>query len=194
MGTDTDFNWRNVLGTRSRLLARNMEHTEAVHGFLAQLSRQDQRKRHTKLFNWTRPTGVPGSSNTTTRCVPSIPTPSASCERGIGRCRSSWSGSEEQFDPAQWLHRLGPYLRYYSGHDPLDDHGAKPIVLIVFDDKLVESRFLGVARREVRRTMVKLPLWVSHSRVLGEKGPLGPVWRNQDILEPTSAFLKVPAH
>ena len=32
--------WRNVSGTRSRLLARNMEHTEAVHWFLAQLVRQ----------------------------------------------------------------------------------------------------------------------------------------------------------
>ena len=36
--------------------------------------------------------------------------------------------------------------------------------------------------------MVKLPLCVSHSKALEEKGPLGPVWRNHDHLEPTYAF------
>ena len=32
--------WRNVSGSRSRQLLRNLEHTEAVHGFVAALGRQ----------------------------------------------------------------------------------------------------------------------------------------------------------
>ena len=34
------FHWRNVVGTRARQLLRDMEHTEAVHDFLAQLGNE----------------------------------------------------------------------------------------------------------------------------------------------------------
>ena len=86
--------------------------------------------------------------------------------------------------------RLAPYLRYYSTHNPTDDHGAYPVVLIVFDDVLVESRFLGVAGKEMARTRVDLPLWVSHKEVLEREGPLGRAWRSPEVLEATYAFTK----
>ena len=37
--------------------------------------------------------------------------------------------------PATMAERLAPYLRYYSSRRPLDDHGAQPAVLVVFDDE-----------------------------------------------------------
>ena len=37
---DGPFAWRNVSGRRSRQLLRNLEHTAAVHGFVAGLARQ----------------------------------------------------------------------------------------------------------------------------------------------------------
>ena len=84
--------------------------------------------------------------------------------------------------------RLAPYLRYFSSKRPLDDHGAQPLVLILSDDPLVEARFHAVARSEMARVRVKVPLWVSHSEALEWAGPLGPVWRNPDVLEPACAF------
>ena len=84
--------------------------------------------------------------------------------------------------------RLAPYLRYYSTHNPQDDHGTTPLVLIVFADHLVEANFLGVARREMARTGVNLPLWVSHKEMIEKEGPLGKAWRNPDYLEYTDAF------
>ena len=84
--------------------------------------------------------------------------------------------------------RLAPYLRYYSSLNPLDDHGATPLVLIVFDDMLVESRFHSVARREMARMRIKLPLWVSYKDMIEKEGPLGKAWRNPDHLEYTDAF------
>ena len=84
--------------------------------------------------------------------------------------------------------RLAPYLRYYSSNNPLDDHGHRPRVLVVFDDFLAEGNFLGVARREMERAGVDLPLWISHTGLLGKEGPLGNAWRNPDVLEPTCAF------
>ena len=185
--SDTDFTWRNVLGARSRLLARNMEHTEAVHGFLAQLSRQAD-KRGYEVVQLDPPHRASRffDHNYKMRSIH----PDAF---GILRVRDKtipffleWE--RRAVRPGTMATRLAPYLRYYSGLDPLDDHGTQPLVLIVFDDTLVESRFLAVARREVARTMVKLPLWVSHGKALEEKGPLGPVWRNHDVLEPTYAL------
>ena len=80
--------------------------------------------------------------------------------------------------PGTMAARLAPYLRYYSTDEPVDDHGAEPVVLIVFDDPLVEARFLGVARFEMARRRVKVPLWVSYREALEKVGPLGAAWRN----------------
>ena len=91
--------------------------------------------------------------------------------------------------PGTMAARLAPYLRYYSTDEPTDDHGAQPVVLIVFDDPLVEVRFLGVARSEIASGRVKVPLWVSYREALEKVGPPGTAWRNPDALEPTYAFV-----
>ena len=79
-------------------------------------------------------------------------------------------------------------MRYYSSRQPLDDHGHRPLVLVVFEDPLGEANFLGVARREMERTGVDVPLWVSYRQRLEDAGPLGAAWRNPDVLEPTCTF------
>ena len=68
--------------------------------------------------------------------------------------------------PVNMAARLAPYLRYYSSKQPLDDHGEWPLVLVVFDDELADSNFRGVARRELDRTGVDGPLWVSYTAIL----------------------------
>ncbi len=80
--------------------------------------------------------------------------------------------------------RLAPYLRYYSSHGPIDDHGVRPAVLIVFDDDLAAANFLRVARREINRTGVGVPLWVSHREAIASLGPLGRTWRTPHDWEP----------
>ena len=90
--------------------------------------------------------------------------------------------------PSTMSTRLAPYLRYYSSSQPVDDQGVKPLVLMVFDDPLVEARFLGVAREELAKKRIKLPLWVSHRAAVEEHGPLGSAWRNPDRLKLAHAF------
>ena len=51
--------------------------------------------------------------------------------------------------------RIAPYLCYYASPRPLDDHGAIPAVLVVFDDDIAASHFVRVAGNEMRRTGVK---------------------------------------
>ena len=73
--------------------------------------------------------------------------------------------------------RVAPYLRYYAGRRPLDDHSVVPLVLVVFDDESAAAHFLRVAEAEMRRAGVKLRLWVSHRDVLERIGPLGSAWQ-----------------
>ena len=84
--------------------------------------------------------------------------------------------------------RIAPYLRYYSSHRPTDDHGSRPTVLVVFEDVIAQTHFLRVARDEMARTGVRVPLHVSHRSLLERVGPLGRAWRTVDGSEPTYAF------
>ena len=180
--------WRDLPGARSRPLARTIDHTQAVHRFMAALVCQA--------------TGTPG-------CRVSQVSPPHHATRYFrhrGRTRSvhpdafgavqvggkvfpfflEWE--QRAVHPSTMAARLAPYLRYYSSNRPLDDHGELPLVLIVFEDALAEANFLGVARREMERAKVKLPLWVSHRESLEKAGPLGKAWRSPDVLEPVHIF------
>ena len=59
-------------------------------------------------------------------------------------------------------------------------HRARPAVLVVFDDDLAATHFLRVAREEMDRTGVRVPLWVSHRTALAKAGPLGRAWRTPE--------------
>ena len=74
--------------------------------------------------------------------------------------------------------RLAPYLRYYASQRPTDDHGLRPDVLVVFEDEIAADHFLGVARREMSRARVDVPLRISHRALLEREGLLGPAWRS----------------
>ncbi len=86
--------------------------------------------------------------------------------------------------PGTMAARLAPYLRYYSTRHPVDDHGVKPTVLVVFEDEIAHTHFLRVARDEMERSGVTMPLRVSHRSVLERTGPLGRTWRSTDSLAP----------
>ena len=184
--------WQNVSGRRSRLLARNMEHTDAVHGFLAQLSRQAKASRYRVVM--LEPPHRASRFFEHNYKIRSIHPDAFGIIRRRNKTLPFFLEWERRaVRPGTMAERLAPYLRYYSTHNPTDDHGAYPVVLIVFDDVLVESRFLGVARKEMARTRIDLPLWVSHREVLDREGPLGKAWRSPEVLEATFAFTKVAA-
>ena len=114
---------------------RNVEHTAAVHRFLAALAEQaraqglevvqiDPPHRASRYFRYegglrsVRPDAF-GILRRGARTVPFF---------------LEWERRAVQ--PVTMAARLAPYLRYYSSRRPLDDHGATPAVLVVFDDDL----------------------------------------------------------
>ena len=168
--------WRNVRGSRSRQLLRHLTHTAAVHGFVAALKRQapacgwevaqiDPPHRASRYFRQ-------GEGLHSVR-------PDA-----FGLLRRSGSlfpffleWERRAVRPRTMADRLAPYLRYYSTSRPVDDHGVRPEVLVVLHDDLAASHFLRVARTEMERTGVQVPLCVSYEAAQEEEGPLGRAWR-----------------
>ena len=168
-----------VAGRRSRQLLRDLEHTAAVHGFIAALSRQaraqgwdleqlDPPHRASRYF---RHYGGPRSLH---------PDAFGTLRRGRTRRPFFLEWERRAVRPAAMAQRLAPYLRYYSSHRPMDDHGAVPLVLVVFDDPIAVAHFLEVARGEMQRVRVALPLLASRRELVEREGPLGAAWLAPD--------------
>ncbi len=165
----------NVSGRRSRQLLRDLEHTAAVHRFVAALARQahslgwdveqlDPPHRASRYF---RHYGGPRSLH---------PDAFGTLRRGDLLRPFFLEYERRAVRPATMSQRLAPYLRYYSSHRPADDHGHRPLVLVVFDDPVAPTHFLEVARREMARVRVPLPLLVSNQELVEREGPLGAAW------------------
>ena len=188
LDADASFDWRNVSGGRSRQLLRNLEHTSAVHSFLAALAKQcrslgweaiqlDPPARASRHFR----------HNGSLRSV--HPDASGVLRRGPVTWPFFLEWERRAVRPGTMAARIAPYLRYYSSHRPADDHGVKPAVLVVFDDDIAAGHFLRVAQQEMDRARVSVPLRVSHRDALAALGPLGRAWRAPGDWEPAHPFL-----
>ena len=188
LDADAPYDWRNVTGGRSRQLLRNIEHTGAVHAFVAALARQA----HALGWEMAQIDPPRGASRHFrheggTRSV--NPDAFGVLRRGPVSWRFFLEWERRAVRPSTMATRIAPYLRYYSSHIPIDDHGARPSVLIVFDDDIAATNFLRVARDEMDRTGVRVPLWVSHRAAIHALGPLGRAWRTPGDWEPAHVLL-----
>ncbi len=177
------FEWRNVTGRRSRQLLRNIEHTEAVHAFLAALSAQ------APLLGWdVVQFDPPMRASRHFRHEGRMRAVNPDAFGVLRKGETTWpfflEWERRAVRPSTMSTRLAPYLRYYSSHRPTDDHGVRPAVLIVFDDDIAAAHFLRVAREEMRAEGTRVPLWVSHKGAIDALGPLGHAWRTPEDPEP----------
>ena len=178
-GVSAENSGAGVSGRRSRQLLRDLEHTAAVHRFVAALNRQarslgwdveqlDPPHRASRYF---RHYGGQRSLH---------PDAFGTLRRGDAQRSFFMEYERRAVRPATMAQRLAPYLRYYSSHRPADDHGHRPLVPVVFDDSVAPTHFLEVARREMARVRVPLPLLVSHRQLVEGVGPLGAAWLAPD--------------
>ena len=169
--------WRNVSGRRSRQLLRNIEHTAAVHGFMATLAEQ-ARSLGWEIVQLDPPHRASRHFRRGDR-LRSIHPDAFGILRKDGVTWTFFLEWERRaVRPTTMAARSAPYLRYYSSHGPTDDHGIQPAVLVVFDDDIAASHFLRIAQREMEGARVEVPLLVSHKSLLLREGPLGRVWQS----------------
>ncbi len=172
---DEPLGWRNVSGRSSRQLLRTIEHTDAVHGFLAGLAEQ-ARERSLEVLQLDPPRRASRYFRYDDRLHSVQPDAFGILRREGGVWPFFLEWERRAVRPVTMAARLAPYLRYYASRRPTDDHGAQPAVLVVFDDELAANHFLRVVREEMGRARVEVPLWVSHRRLLEREGPLGRTW------------------
>ena len=149
--------WRRVPGRRLRQLLRHIEHTNAVHTYLAstitsarsegwEIAQLDPPHRAARHFQHE---DGPRSVH---------PDAFLMLSRG-GEQRAFFLELERRaVRPSTMRGRLAPYLRYYSTTRPLDDHGVLPKVLIVVEDAIITPRFRQISQQEMDRAGVQLPL------------------------------------
>ena len=97
--------WTNVSGRQTRQLLRNLEHTAAVHSFLAAMTHPGGAAGMGGGAAGPAPPGLPLFPPPGPECAPSAPTPSASSGRATPPGISSWSGRRRA---VQALHHVGP--------------------------------------------------------------------------------------
>ena len=167
--------WRNVSGSRSRQLLRNVEHTGAVHWFLVALAPQ-ARAAGWEIVQLDPPRRASRYFRHDGRLHSALPDAFGILRHGNDTRPFFLEWERRAVRPVTMAARLAPYLRYYSTRRPLDDHGAAPAVLVVFDDELAATHFLRTAGEEMKRAGVEVPLRVSHRAALERLGPLGRAW------------------
>ncbi|MDE2932281.1 MAG: replication-relaxation family protein [Chloroflexota bacterium] len=167
--------WRNVSGRNSRQLLRTTEHTDAVHGFLATLATQ-AREQSVEVVQLDPPRRASRYFQHDGRLHSVQPDAFGALRRGGDVWPFFLEWERRAVRPVTMAARLAPYLRYYATRRPTDDHGAQPVVLVVFDDELAANHFLRVARGEMGTGRVEVPLWVTYGRVLEQEGALGQAW------------------
>ena len=185
------FHWRNVVGTRARQLLRDMEHTEAVHDFLAQLGNEVRGRAWDISYLQPPPLALRHFSHGLERH--SIQ-PDAFV--GITGGLSPEAPSQGLFlewerraiRPTTMRARLAPYLQYYATRRPVEDNGLVPTLLVVFEDELASYRFFRVARQAMAGAGVQFPLGVSDRGTLESHGVLGTGWRRLNALQGEGPF------
>ncbi len=180
--------WRDLPGVRARPLARTIDHTHAVHWFMAALTRQAKAIKGCRVSLVSPPHHAVRYFRYGGSLRSVHPDGFGVVQTGSKTFPFFLEYERRAVNPSTMAARLAPYLRYYSSNRPLNDHGERPLVLIVFEDSLAETNFLGVARGETQRSGVKLPLWVSHRKAMERAGPLGASWRSPEVLEPVRIF------
>ena len=175
-GSGAPIEWRSVSGRRSRQLLRNLDHTTAVHGFMAALAGQPS-STGWELAQIDPPMRAARHFRHQDGQRSVHPDAFGVLRRGSTKWPFFLEWERRAVRPSTMAARLAPYLRYYSSHRPTDDHGAQPTILVVLGDDIVATHFLRVALGEMDRAGVEVPLLVSHESLLEREGPLGRAWR-----------------
>ena len=156
-------------------MLRNLDHTQAVHWFLAVLANQ-ARSQGRQAVQFDPPRRASRFFRHDDR-LHSVRPDAFGVLKREGKERPFFLEWERRaVRPVTMAARIAPYLRYFAANRPLDDHGVVPLVLVVFDDDLAAGHFLRVAGDAMRRSQVRVPLWVSHRAALEKFEPLGAAW------------------
>ena len=158
--------WRAVPGRRLRQLLRHIDHTDAVHAYLASMIASARNERW-KVAQLDPPHRAARHFRDDHGQRSVHPDAFLMLRRGDETKAFFLEYERRAIRPSTMRQRLAPYLRYYSTTRPLDDHGVTPEVLIVVEDPIILPHFRRVAEQGMSKARIgiRLPL---HIPVAGE--------------------------
>ena len=122
---DAPEDWRNVSGRGSRQLLRNVEHTAAVHAFIAALAQQ-ARSLGWELSQLDPPFSASRYFRHDDRLHSVRPDAFGFLKREGKVTPFFLEWERRAVRPVTMAARIAPYLRYYAANRPLDDHALPP--------------------------------------------------------------------
>ena len=166
--------WRKVSGGRSRQLLRNIQHTAAVHTFLAAMTGQAR--------SWGWRVAQLDPPHRASRHFPHQGGQRSVHPDAFGLLRRgpvSWAflleWERRAVRPATMAQRLAPTYATTPPPGPPTTTASVPLVLVVFDDDIAATHFLrpGPEREMQARQEWQVPLWVSHREAVEADGAAG---------------------
>ena len=152
--------WRNISGRRVRQLLRHIEHTDAVHGYLASTAER-ARADGWEIVQFDPPHRASRYFRQNGKVHSVHPDAFGMMRRGRETKSFFLEWERRAVRPSTMRQRLAPYLRYYSTTRPRDDHGTTPEVIIVLRDEVSAANFRRVAEQEMVEARVLFPLRLS---------------------------------
>ena len=124
MDHEAPVTWRNVSGARTRHLARHIDHTTAVHTFMAALVRQAGATGGHRVVRLDPPHRAARYFRQGDK-LRSVHPDGFGIVRVEGRTQPFFLEWERRaVRPGTMAARLAPYMAYFSTRHPVDDHGA----------------------------------------------------------------------
>ena len=111
------------MSRRSRLLARNMEHTAAVHRSLGEFARQARSERY-RIVQFDPPHRASRHFRYRGKLRSIHPDAFGMARRGQETLAFFLEWERRAVRPSTMAARLAPYLRYYPSDRPVHDHGV----------------------------------------------------------------------
>ena len=168
-------------GSKLRVLARELRHTDGVSGFVGTLADSCRGSADWRLLQALPPHRWERWFRYDTGWRSIRPDATVEVAHRGWRLPFLLEYEERARNPAPMAAKLLRYRRYFNSADTRTDFdGRRPAALFVFADEATASRFCALAARTLRNS---LPLLVSSVDALGETGPLGRAWRSPWRLE-----------
>ncbi|MYD52391.1 MAG: helix-turn-helix domain-containing protein [Dehalococcoidia bacterium] len=173
---------RRHIGHRIETWARQTKHTDGITWFMSKLEAEIRADPASELM-WSVPTA---RSDRAYNWGESAIAPDAVGELITGGIHIPFYFEYElrARHPRGVMARLSPYRSYYWSSAPNEDQPPFPVTLFVVDTEDVEDTYVSTA---ARMTTMSLPILVSCTPVLSDRGIFGQSWR--PLWEPASPRL-----
>ncbi len=168
-----------IVGSKLRVLARELKHTEGVHCFISALASSCHRADEWGLAEMLPPHRWERWFHYNNRRYGLKPDATGEL---------SWQGTnvtlmleyeERAIKPVRMNERLLRYRRYFGALETRRDFQSGSVVAVVFPDSAAASRCAAYASREMRRGRrqgQRVPLLIGSLSGLDTEGVLGPCW------------------